>query len=214
VVIAIIAILAAMLLPALSVAKKTAFRIGCLNNQKQIATGFIFYVNDYGEYLPASYNTSHPLQVPMQELAKISYDSRSLGYFDYKLAQSGCPAYPTEIAKYWGICYLYNAYAGVYGSSGQPAQLGWYQKSYYTRLSSVKKPSAKFMIADANNNLFMGLIHNPYGTDEIGWWHPGTAANFICFDGHADTMKSAEFPHGSYNPVQKQLCVKHLFLTE
>ena len=54
VVIAVIAILAALLLPALASAREKARRTACLNNLNQQAKGLESYCGDYGQYFPAS----------------------------------------------------------------------------------------------------------------------------------------------------------------
>ena len=52
IVIAIIAILAAMLLPALGEAREKARAISCVNNLKTINTALVLYAGDYNEWLP------------------------------------------------------------------------------------------------------------------------------------------------------------------
>jgi prepilin-type N-terminal cleavage/methylation domain-containing protein len=53
IVIAIIAILAAMLMPVLTSARESAMRISCANNLKQDGIGCNVYANDFNDFLPA-----------------------------------------------------------------------------------------------------------------------------------------------------------------
>ena len=64
VVIAIIAILAGMLLPALSRAKKKALGISCMNNSKQLLTGFIMWSLDNDDRALYSGSGTDPNGVP------------------------------------------------------------------------------------------------------------------------------------------------------
>ncbi len=56
VVVAIIAILAALLLPALTRAKDRAIRIACLSNEKQVAVALFIYAADFKDRMPDNEN--------------------------------------------------------------------------------------------------------------------------------------------------------------
>ena len=58
VVIAVIAILAALLLPALAKAKQKAQRISCVNNLKQLGIGYRLWEGDHGDLTPAQQTVS------------------------------------------------------------------------------------------------------------------------------------------------------------
>lgn len=85
VVISIIAILAALLLPALSRARDTAKMIGCVNNLKQLGLSVNSYAADNSEYIPYSFHASGGNQTTWDDLLS-GYDGRNLSDTQ-KLAQ-------------------------------------------------------------------------------------------------------------------------------
>lgn len=86
VVVTIIAILAALLLPALRRAREQAKRVVCAGNQKQLGLGILLYADDFGGYVPYQYGFSG--DYPIAEY--VWYDTRwgNLGLLYKKQANS------------------------------------------------------------------------------------------------------------------------------
>ena len=71
IVIAIIAILAALLLPALNKARAKAQSQGCMSNLKNIGTGVNLYVSDYNDWIPCARTSGGNSKIRPQNLMRI-----------------------------------------------------------------------------------------------------------------------------------------------
>jgi len=86
VVVAIIAILAAMLLPALAAAREKARRSTCLNNLKQLGLALAGYTGDYSSYYP-SHNGMHASGTPSAPADYESWNYNPAWYSDPRTGQ-------------------------------------------------------------------------------------------------------------------------------
>ncbi len=91
IVIAIIAILAAMLLPALNKARDKAKSISCASNLKQCALYFDMYANDHDDYYPAPNSNGKTWAWYISDLAGEKNDDKE---YDKRYQQLRCPSSP------------------------------------------------------------------------------------------------------------------------
>ncbi len=144
VVVAIIAILAGMLLPALAKARDSAKSTSCLSNLRQIATGVMLYTGDYDGILP--YNNA-------TDSAKPGYSTN--GYMtifvDYlrrtRNTNSKIFDCPGDVIKE-SRAQMISIYSSNYGLNAYFLAAPNVSGSTLTRFSSIRMPSIKVLQMD------------------------------------------------------------------
>jgi len=116
VVVAIIAILAAMLLPALSAAREKARLSNCMMNMKQIGTALSSYAGDYSGYLPSWPGWMNP-QEPGDDWCNPDMRSCTADSVHGYSTGGGARYVPTSLESYPAFSTVHKKYTGKPGVS-------------------------------------------------------------------------------------------------
>jgi prepilin-type N-terminal cleavage/methylation domain-containing protein len=186
VVITIIAILAAMLLPALAAAKKRACQANCLSNQKQLALAWMMYTDDYSDRV-AGFNTTAGAATPNwrveadQESANVPSGCvgqqamvwlTQMGYKSQPLYQYGPNAdimhCPSDIRTSVPAHFTWDSYSGVNGFVGGDTA---YQHltSFISKRSQVLHASDRFLWVEECSSQQITYGGQTYGENQYTW---------------------------------------------
>ena len=188
VVIAIIAILAAMLLPALSNAKKRALRIQCTSNQKQLTYAWILYSSDFNDALVVNANN-------------VAINQGVTGWIQDVMAWDQGPP-PTPYPQNYDTTLLANALLGPYcaravGIYRCPADVYNGYKGPRVRSISMNSQMNGNCGTDANGNKVLNQFGN--GLDfkifrkQSDIANPAPVDAWVFMDEHADSINDGLF---------------------
>jgi prepilin-type processing-associated H-X9-DG protein len=195
-VIGIIAVLASMLLPALSKSRDKAKEIACASNQRQIGQYMLFYSNDYNGWLVPC-NTAEGLWIKILNDANLGSSIKKCDSYAQAYNEQGIWTCPTNKYRYYK--YLTN-----YAPSNQA---GWtYNVAYnyaWKKVSTVKNyPSQIVYFAEAGELSAKCTVTSPYycwyyfcTTPAIPYMYYGNPAvhskssNYLFLDGHVKSIR-------------------------
>jgi len=217
VVIAIIAILAAMLLPALSRAKRKADRVSCTNNLRQISLFVQYYTDDNREIFPA-----HRNQNEMDNASTALTNWWGTAVINYARGRSNlfhCPAIKMvqlENGTTWnwtfdchkvgyGINSFFDCLWPYNGGNVSIAGISFTTAPWFKR-TSVKSPIDNFIIGDAMpksdglwssscwwpNACMDERLSSSHGYEGVDQFRHGNIGVAVFVDGHAEARKDKQ----------------------
>lgn len=170
IVIAIIAILMAMLLPALQKSREMGNRVACMNNMRQIAGGVCMYVNDKNGFLPQCYAPGERWQDQLQPYV----DVRKLP----------CATYSSHGYALDNISYAANVELGFFN--------GGVWKQAARKLTGIGMPSKVGFLVDRGGTLpddvdiyFYFKMGDPLSPKYCAGFHDN-GFNCLFVDGHVE----------------------------
>ena len=186
VVISIIAILAAMLLPALSMAQEKGRAAACINNLKQIGTAMTMYANDYKYACPIQHKQSDDKIVRWPDLIK-----DNLGEYKVLVCDSDDEDRTMDSDRPSGYPASFNySYGRAYHLFGA-TKTGSYDGAKPHKIVNFKSPSETINTCDADN-LKIGTEDAPTNTDTIKTnvnKNHNKMFNAVFMDSHADAIR-------------------------
>ena len=212
VVIAIIAVLAGMLLPALSKVKATGRAVTCINNERQVILAGLNYANDWNSlilvqnYMPSEsskYNVQYGWVEFLVDGGYIPEDFNLLLCPDLPLPLDPTASKTTSEAKQqkrvtYGLLY-WNAtkkYVIIRGNENQ----------IFINLGALKHPTTAMFGGDSYvDNQYWGkaqyCIVNPAESTSLGRFHSrhSRKMNLMYLDGHVAATEPAEFKDNLVN---------------
>ena len=203
IVIAIIAILVGMLLPALNKAKDQANTARCLNNIKQVGVSLFAYEMDYNQFPLISSTGNSSTGVWSYDLYKNGYLKNSKILFcplaAINTADSGTTKYTQFATPYSAInCFVYPASIYLYQYSGYGMNSKFGTAGTPVRNADIRNPSAKLLLGDADNIRSLATCHwitpQQAPTASPGKRHRSRSSGNICWaDEHASTFKKPDY---------------------
>jgi prepilin-type N-terminal cleavage/methylation domain-containing protein/prepilin-type processing-associated H-X9-DG protein len=188
VVIAIIAILASLLLPALGDAKRRANQLNCMQHLKQIQMAVIMYADNWDGQLPAPDQNS----------------GLGLGFsFEwYKQLNNLATGYGTGGGSEVTICLeaKFTYTAGPYRTYGW--NNGGNSNAMHIRLGKIAKPAERICLGEARQSVGVPgwgdpIFYPASALSRVDFRHVNGGANFAFFDGHVQRMGLGEATAGA-----------------
>jgi hypothetical protein len=203
--IAVIAILAGMLLPALNSARGKARGISCLGNQRQLGLLFLQYANAFDDFLPLKKVTTTNASngTPTEQWAQYFMEN------EVRISGGGNKPYiyfcPENVVKYKNSDFTYGVRIGGWGDTFEKqvgsghwtwlktASGSWDWGTSILNLKRLRKPSGCFFLSDSvrfqtsDNSKPLGsggyLLNTAVAFTGI-WEAHGNAVNMLYADGH------------------------------